>query len=109
MRAVRGRYTFDQRELARDEGWYEEKRPQSLVVWRGLPPDELPVHLHTKEHYLLDSSPTNPALRAYENAGAAGFDPSLLPDLPDSSRIRSADSDGVMRRAGAPSRSVSGD
>jgi hypothetical protein len=94
-------YRLDQREEALAEGWYEEKRPYSKVEWQSPPPADLPAHLHTKEHYLLDESLKNPAARSSQGGRPAGFDPAQLPLLPAAAGRRGVDPAALLRAADA--------
>jgi serine/threonine protein kinase len=70
--------TFEQR----DDKMSVEKMPRKMVMWRGLPAPDAPLHTLTKQDFLLSEHSSNPALRSADNHGAAGFDPTQLPDFP---------------------------
>jgi hypothetical protein len=71
-------YGFEQR----DEEWYQEESPRFTVMWKSLPPADLPADRHTAADYLLDASEHNPAIYS-GGATKAGVDPSLLPPAPE--------------------------
>jgi hypothetical protein len=74
--------------------WSEERRPDPAVDWLSPPPAGLPVHEHTKLHYLLKD----------ETMSDAGFDPAQLPDIaPPAAAIPPAAVPAAAAPAAAPS------
>jgi serine/threonine-protein kinase len=74
--------------------WSEERRPDPAVDWLSPPPASLPVHEHTKLHYLLKD----------ETMSDAGFDPAQLPDIaPPAAAIPPAAVPAAAAPAAAPS------
>lgn len=72
----------------RSESWYQEESPRFTLMWKSLPPADLPWDQHLPSDYLLDASESNPA---WYNAGEAqaGADASQLPAMSAAARTAS--------------------